>query len=68
MVSDGVAAASPLRSATGATVLAIVRGEQGFAVPDAHDPLFAGDLLAIAGTPQAIAAATELLDGHHDEA
>ncbi|MDX2090738.1 MAG: cation:proton antiporter [Kofleriaceae bacterium] len=54
-----------LRSATGATVLAIVRGDQGFAVPDAHDPLLAGDLLAIAGTPHAIAQATELLDGHH---
>jgi CPA2 family monovalent cation:H+ antiporter-2 len=53
-----------LRSTTGATVLAIVRGDQGFAVPDAHDPLLAGDLLAIAGTPQAIAQATELLDGH----
>jgi CPA2 family monovalent cation:H+ antiporter-2 len=51
-----------LRAATGATVLAIVRGGAGIAVPDAHDPLRAGDLLAIAGTEEAIAAAVALLD------
>jgi CPA2 family monovalent cation:H+ antiporter-2 len=50
-----------LRAATGATVLAIARGELGIAVPDAHDPLRAGDVLAIAGTEDAIAAATALL-------
>jgi CPA2 family monovalent cation:H+ antiporter-2 len=53
-----------LRSATGATVLAMVRDGRGFAVPDAHEPLRTGDLLAIAGTPQAIAAAMAMLDGH----
>jgi CPA2 family monovalent cation:H+ antiporter-2 len=52
-----------LRAATGATVLAIVRGGSGIAVPDAHDPLQAGDVLAIAGTPEAIAAAIALLEG-----
>jgi CPA2 family monovalent cation:H+ antiporter-2 len=52
-----------LRAATGATVLAIVRGEQGFAVPDAHAPLQAGDILAITGTDDAIAAAMALFDG-----
>jgi CPA2 family monovalent cation:H+ antiporter-2 len=51
-----------LRAATGATVLAIVRGGAGIAVPDAHDPLRAGDILAIAGTGEAIAAAIALLD------
>ncbi|MBX3161111.1 MAG: cation:proton antiporter [Deltaproteobacteria bacterium] len=50
-----------LRSATGATVLAVVRGGEGLAVPDAHAPLRAGDVLAIAGTPDAIAAAIGLL-------
>jgi monovalent cation:H+ antiporter-2, CPA2 family len=50
-----------LRAATGATVLAIVRGDAGMAVPDAHAPLCAGDVLAIAGTAEAIAAAAELL-------
>jgi CPA2 family monovalent cation:H+ antiporter-2 len=50
-----------LRAATGATVLAIVRDSAGLAVPDADAPLRAGDLLAIAGTAEAIAAAIELL-------
>jgi monovalent cation:H+ antiporter-2, CPA2 family len=52
-----------LRSTTGATVLAIVRGTEGFAVPDAHTPLQAGDVLALAGTDEAIEAATVLLAG-----
>jgi len=52
-----------LRSATGATVLALVRGDEGFAVPDAHAPLQAGDVLALAGTDEAIVAATALLHG-----
>jgi CPA2 family monovalent cation:H+ antiporter-2 len=52
-----------LRSATGATVLAILRGDQGMAVPDAHAPLQAGDVLALAGTDEAIAAAIRVLDG-----
>jgi CPA2 family monovalent cation:H+ antiporter-2 len=55
-------AALELRSATGATVLAIVRGTEG-TVPDAHTPLAAGDVLALAGTDDAIAAATKVLDG-----
>ncbi|MGE0551167.1 MAG: cation:proton antiporter [Kofleriaceae bacterium] len=55
-----------LRAATGATVLAIVRGGTGSAVPDAHDPLRAGDVLAIAGTETAIAAAIALLEGKLD--
>jgi CPA2 family monovalent cation:H+ antiporter-2 len=50
-----------LRAATGATVLAIVRGDAGIAVPDAHDPLRAGDVLAIAGTEEAVTAAVALL-------
>jgi CPA2 family monovalent cation:H+ antiporter-2 len=51
-----------LRSSTGATVLAIVRGESG-TVPDAHAPLQAGDILALAGSDESIAAATTFLDG-----
>ncbi|MBL9014167.1 MAG: cation:proton antiporter [Myxococcales bacterium] len=50
-----------LRAATGATVLAIVRGETGTAPPDAHEPLQAGDIMAIAGTEEAIAAAIQLV-------
>jgi CPA2 family monovalent cation:H+ antiporter-2 len=56
-----------LRAATGATVLAIVRGGAGIAVPDAHDPLQVGDVLAIAGTDDAIAAAIALLEGRASE-
>ncbi len=51
-----------LRSATGATVLAVVRGDEGFAIPDAHTPLQSGDVLALAGTEAAIASARILLD------
>ncbi len=50
-----------LRSATGATVLAIVRGQEGIAIPDAHAPLEAGDVLALAGSDEALEAAIELL-------
>ena len=50
-----------LRARTGATVLAIQRGESGVAVPDANEPLRAGDVLAITGSHDAIAAAVLLI-------
>ena len=50
-----------IRGLTGASVLAIGRGEEGVTVPMASELLRAGDVLAIAGTHDAIAAATELL-------
>jgi CPA2 family monovalent cation:H+ antiporter-2 len=46
-----------LRARTGATVLAISRGEGGFATPEPHEPLRAGDVLAMAGSDEAIASA-----------
>ena len=49
-----------LRAATGATVLAIVRGGAGV-VPTADEPLRAGDLLALAGTREALSAAAQVL-------
>ncbi|PTL81975.1 cation:proton antiporter [Vitiosangium sp. GDMCC 1.1324] len=52
-----------LRGMTGATVLAIKRGEQEVVVPTAHEPLRAGDVLALAGTHEAIDAARTVLDG-----
>jgi len=55
-------AALNLRAATGATVLVIVRGGAGV-VPTADEPLRAGDVLALAGTRDALAAATEILRG-----
>ncbi|MGE0872175.1 MAG: TrkA C-terminal domain-containing protein, partial [Kofleriaceae bacterium] len=50
-----------LRGATGATVLAISRHGGGMAIPDAHEALRAGDVLAITGSRDAIAAAITLL-------
>ncbi len=50
-----------LRGVTGASVLAIARGDQGVIGPVASEVLRAGDVLALAGTRDALAAATELL-------
>lgn len=52
-----------LRGLTGATVLAIQRGEQVVPVPAGHERLAAGDVLAVAGREGAIEAARELLQG-----
>ena len=52
-----------LRGVTGATVLAIQRGEQVVPVPSGHERLAEGDVLAVAGRETAIAAARELLQG-----
>ena len=71
-VSLRVPAASPaaertlaelnLRGATGATVLAILRHGEPVLVPSGHECVHAGDVLAVAGTEEAIAAARELLE------
>jgi CPA2 family monovalent cation:H+ antiporter-2 len=52
-----------LRGATGATVLEIHREDQDVLVPGAHDTLRAGDVLALAGTREALDAAARLLRG-----
>jgi CPA2 family monovalent cation:H+ antiporter-2 len=52
-----------LRGATGATVLAIARGGEGVLVPTGHEELRADDVLALAGTREAVEAARELLSG-----
>ena len=52
-----------LRARTGATVLAIVRGSESIVTPPPGERLCAGDLVALAGTHEAIAAASELLRG-----
>lgn len=50
-----------LRAKTGATVLAIARGaDAGMATPSPTEPLLAGDVLALAGSDEAIAAARAL--------
>lgn len=50
-----------LRGLTGATVLAIRRGEEGVSVPTAKEVLRPGDVLALAGTHDAVEAAKGLL-------
>jgi len=50
-----------LRARTGATVLAISRGEGGFATPQPQEPLRAGDVLALAGSDEAITAARDAI-------
>jgi CPA2 family monovalent cation:H+ antiporter-2 len=51
-----------LRGVTGATVLAIVRRGETVLVPSGHERVHAGDVLAVAGSEEAIAAARELLE------
>jgi CPA2 family monovalent cation:H+ antiporter-2 len=51
-----------LRGLTGATVLAISRGEEGVLVPTAQEVLRADDVLALAGTHDAIDAAKSVLE------
>lgn len=52
-----------LRGLTGATVLAIQREGGGSASPSAHQPLCAGDVLALLGNAEAVASAARLLRG-----
>jgi len=52
-----------LRGRTGATVLAITRTDGGVLVPTAKERLRAGDVLAVAGTHEAIEAARAALQG-----
>jgi CPA2 family monovalent cation:H+ antiporter-2 len=56
-------AALDLRGVTGATVLAIARDGRGVALPGPDEVLHAGDVLAVAGTHEAIAAVRELVCG-----
>lgn len=50
-----------LRASTGTTVLAISRGGEGILVPSPSEHLREGDVLALAGTDDAVAAAKRLL-------
>jgi CPA2 family monovalent cation:H+ antiporter-2 len=50
-----------LRGLTGATVLAIHRGEEGISFPTAKEVLKEGDIVALAGTHEAVEAARGLL-------
>ena len=50
-----------IRGRTGATILAIVRGVDVVLVPDGHERLRAGDVLALAGTEGAVETARAVL-------
>jgi CPA2 family monovalent cation:H+ antiporter-2 len=50
-----------LRGLTGATILAIRRGGESIIIPSGHERLEPGDVLAVAGTNDAIAAARDIL-------
>jgi CPA2 family monovalent cation:H+ antiporter-2 len=56
-----------LRGLTGATVLAIQRGDSSVLIPDGQEQLLAGDILAIAGSNDAVEAARKLLANHSSE-
>ncbi|HEY5935544.1 MAG TPA: cation:proton antiporter [Kofleriaceae bacterium] len=51
-----------LRAKTGATVLAIGRGASGLATPSPTEPLRAGDVLALAGSTDAVTAARTMIE------
>lgn len=57
-----------LRGSTGATVLAISRGAEGVLVPTGHEELRVDDVLALAGTHEAVEAARALLEGPREKA
>jgi CPA2 family monovalent cation:H+ antiporter-2 len=52
-----------LRGLTGATVLAIVRGDQQVLMPSGHETLHEGDMLAVVGSHEAVENARALIAG-----
>jgi len=56
-------AALNIRGVTGATVLVIKRGQDEVVLPTAQEALRAGDVLALAGSEDAVRAAQSLLEG-----
>ncbi len=57
-----------VRSATGALVVAVRRGEQLLERPDPHVPFELGDVVYLVGTSGAIRRAVALLEGRSDDA
>lgn len=55
-----------LRGVTGATVLAVLRQGEQVLVPSGHECLHTGDVLAVAGSEDAVAAARQMLDPDGD--
>lgn len=56
-----------LRGVTGATVLAITRAGERVVLPVGREVLRAGDVLALAGTQEAVRAAAALLEGRPED-
>lgn len=54
-------AGANLRGLTGATVLAIVRGDQQLLMPSGHETLQEGDILAVVGSHEAVESARTLI-------
>ena len=54
-------AGANLRGLTGATVLAIVRGDQQLLMPSGHETLHEGDVLAVVGSHEAVESARALI-------
>ena len=52
-----------LRGLTGATVLAIVRGDEQLLMPSGHETLHDGDVLAVVGSHEAVESARALIAG-----
>lgn len=51
------------RTRTGASIVAVVRDEEVVASPGPEQPLRAGDILVVVGTPEGIAGVTEIVAG-----
>ncbi|MHC5210544.1 MAG: cation:proton antiporter domain-containing protein [Planctomycetota bacterium] len=65
-IADGATLSQlDLRARTGATVVAILRGEEAITTPSGHEPLRAGDRLAVSGTQDALADAVILVRRPH---
>ena len=60
-IADQTLAESNLRGITGATVLAIVRGDQSVPMPSGNEIVRAGDVLAVIGSEEAVEAARQML-------
>ena len=60
-VAGHTLAESNLRGLTGATIVAIVRGDEPIIYPSGHEHLYPGDILALSGSHEAIDAARALL-------
>lgn len=52
-----------MRSRTGASIVAVMRGGQAFPAPDPQFVLRAGDTVVVVGTPEGVLAASRLLGG-----